>query len=93
MTIDECREGIDRIDRQMLALLNERALLAQIIGDEKKMTNQPIFVPEREKAVLNRLKEENTGPLSGKAVETIFKAVIGEVRALEMTKRDENREE
>ena len=77
------REKIDQIDSQLLELLNLRASAALEIGRIKKANNQPIFVPEREKEVLERVVRENPGPLSSAAVETLFQSIIAEIRSLE----------
>jgi chorismate mutase-like protein len=79
----ELRDRIDRIDGELLRLLNERAVAAQAIGRLKRARDEPIHVPEREQAVLERLARSNHGPLSGEAVRTVFEAIIGQIRALE----------
>jgi len=89
LTIEECRQGIDRIDGEILDLLNERARLASTIGKAKQAANQPVFVPEREQAVLDGLNARNSGPLSSKAVGAIFRAIITEIRSMEIAEREE----
>ena len=83
--IEEHRKAIDEIDIELLRLLNARASHALKIGQVKAAHNQPIYVPEREKLVLQRLQSVNPGPLAGEAVERIFKTVILETRTLEDT--------
>ena len=63
------REQIDHIDGQILELLNRRAAAALEIGRLKRANLQPIYVPDREKAVLQRMVNENRGPLAAGAVE------------------------
>jgi len=77
------RDEIDGIDDQILALLTRRAAAALEIGRMKRDHNEPIHVPERERAVLERLVAANPGPLGAEAVHTIFSTIIREVRALE----------
>ena len=79
----ELRAQIDRIDGELLRLLNERAKAGMAIGQIKRARNDPIHVPEREVAVLDRAVRENPGPLSEKAVRTVFEAIVGQTRALE----------
>jgi chorismate mutase-like protein len=79
----ELREQIDRIDDRLLELLNERARAALEIGRLKRAHAEPIHVPEREKAVLERVVGANRGPLPRGAVEALFRAIIVQIRALE----------
>ena len=50
--LDELRDKIDAIDKEMLALFEKRMDVAKQVGAYKKERNLPIFVPEREKAVI-----------------------------------------
>ena len=81
--LSEFRDRIDRIDGQILELLNSRAQLALEIGRQKKVADLPVYAPEREKAVLERLVAGNQGPLPAAAVESVFRAIIQQVRMLE----------
>ena len=81
--LEECRNEIDRIDGEIVRLLNERAGFAQKIGDIKKESNAPIYVPEREKAVKDKLAGLNEGPLPNEAVQAIYREVISAMIALE----------
>jgi len=83
VSLDELRARIDAIDGQVLELLNERAACALKIGEIKKSSNAPYYVPEREKAVLQKLTEENGGPLGDEAVRAIYREIISAIRALE----------
>lgn len=83
MSLDEYRSRIDAIDRQMLELLNERARCAREIGEIKRADNAPIYVPEREKAIFDKLTALNPGPLDGRAIQEIYREIISAIRALE----------
>lgn len=74
------RDGIDRIDSEMLRLLSERARLAQKVGEIKRGN---IYRPEREAQVLRRIAATNPGPLPEAAVRTIFREVMSACLALE----------
>jgi chorismate mutase/prephenate dehydratase len=82
------RDQIDRIDARLLELLNERARVALQIGRLKRANNEPIYVPERERAVLERVAQSNGGPLSDAAVQAVFESIIAEIRALETGERE-----
>ena len=77
------REQIDAIDAQLLALLNQRARVAQQVGHVKAETNAPVFRPEREAQVLARIAQTNPGPLQSSDLQSIFREVMSACRALE----------
>ncbi len=83
MTLDELRAKIDELDDGVLRLLNERAKLALEIAEIKRTNQTSFYVPEREKAVLDRLRARNEGPLSDEAVKAIYREVMSSIRALE----------
>ena len=83
MSLPEWRKEIDRIDAEVLELLNRRAGLAQQIGQAKATTRTHYFTPEREHIVFDRLNTLNKGPLEGASVRAIYKEVISACRALE----------
>lgn len=74
------RQQIDNLDDRILALLNERARLAQAIGHLK---NGTVYRPEREAQVIRRLQAANAGPLPAEAVERLFREIMSACRALE----------
>lgn len=81
--IDDWRRRIDILNDEILKLLSERANCALQIGRLKHASGQPIHVPERESAVLERLDASNPGPLSSDAILRLFRAIIDETRRLE----------
>ena len=83
MSLPEWRKEIDRIDEQVLELLNRRAALAQQIGHAKSSARSHYFTPEREHIVFNRLFSLNQGPLDAKAVQAVYREIISACRALE----------
>jgi len=88
MDLDNCRERIDELDDMLLDLLNQRAHLSLEVVKIKQAQGLPIYIPERETAVLNRLRDMNTGPLSGHAVQRLFRQIIDESRRLQQERRD-----
>jgi chorismate mutase/prephenate dehydratase len=75
------RDQIDALDERLVALLNERARLAQRIGDMKN--GAPAYRPERETQVLNRVRELGAGPLPAEALARIYTEIMSACRALE----------
>jgi chorismate mutase/prephenate dehydratase len=77
----QLREQIDRLDDELLKLVNQRAALAQQIGLLKD--DGVMLRPEREAQVLQRAQGNNKGPLSNAAVVQLFTEVMSQCRALE----------
>jgi chorismate mutase / prephenate dehydratase len=79
--IEKLRREIDRLDEELVRLLNRRAALAQQVGTLKN--GAPAYRPEREAEVLRRVAEASGGPLSGARVAAVFREIISACRALE----------
>lgn len=79
--IEKLRRQIDRLDDELVRLLNERASLAQQIGGLKN--GAPAYRPEREAEVLRRVSEKSAGPLPAQRVAAVFREIISACRALE----------
>jgi chorismate mutase-like protein len=83
MGLNQLRERLDVIDDQMVALLSERAQVIMQVADFKRQHHLPIYVPAREESIIERLRTTNPGPLSGDAIERIYRTIIEEMRKLE----------
>jgi len=83
----QLREQIDRIDTQVLTLLNRRARLVTRIGHLKNRSQANVYVPSRERQIFARLAELNSGPLSNDAIRAIYREIISASRALEQPLR------
>ena len=81
------RERIDAVDRELLALLNRRALLALEVGEVKKREGSVVFRPEREAQVIEGLKAGNPGPLKNDSVAPIWREIMSACRSLESPSR------
>jgi len=84
MTLDDLRLEIDRLDDKLLELYNERMDLVYKVGELKHTTGAPIYRPEREKAILNRLKSHNKGKLTDAAIDALFLEMFAVARNLEL---------
>ncbi len=84
MTLDELRRKIDNIDDRLLELYNERMELVHEVGELKNTTGAPIYRPEREQAILNRLKSQNQGKLTDAAIDALFLEMFAVARNLEL---------
>ena len=82
-SIPALRQQIDRVDDQLLRLLNRRARFALEIARQKARTNSGVYAPGREKGVIARLARANPGPLPERLVRAIFREIISASRSLE----------
>ena len=58
-TIAELHNAIDALDQDLLQLLNQRATLANAIGDIKRQEGSQVYRPEREAQVIHKLQAAN----------------------------------
>src|SRR6185312_17083727 len=77
------RQAIDSLDDKLVELLNERARLVQEVGAIKAQLKQPFYVPERERQILERLQQANTGPFPTEALRPVFSEIISACLSLE----------
>ena len=81
-SLDDWRRQIDALDTELLRLLNQRAAIACEIASIKVASGLPAYDGNRERQVLARVVEKNTGPLDSQSVTDIFAAIIRETRRL-----------
>jgi chorismate mutase / prephenate dehydratase len=82
-SVDVLRKKIDQIDETVVGLLNDRAALAQRIGRAKSQDNQEVYVPHREKEVLQRASRLSRGPLPDRSIRSIFREIVSACRSVE----------
>jgi chorismate mutase/prephenate dehydratase len=76
MSLDKLRKKIDEIDNQLVELLNERARIVIEIGMVKSKSGKPIYAPDREKEVFERITKANKGPLPDKCLTAIWRELM-----------------
>ena len=81
------RVQIDNIDQQLLSLLNQRALVAERVGEVKKREGSAFFRPDRVAQVIEKIKTANPGPLKGTHVAAIWREIMSACLALESPQR------
>lgn len=79
--LSELRYEIDKVNAQLVELLNARAALAKKVGQAKGAA--PKFVPAREAEVIKECQKNNKGPLPNEAIGAIMREVIGACLNLE----------
>jgi chorismate mutase/prephenate dehydratase len=75
-SLEDLRNRIDEIDYQLVKLLNERAGIVVDIGKLKSQTGSPVYAPDREKEVLEKVTKHNKGPLPDKCLQAIYRELM-----------------
>jgi chorismate mutase/prephenate dehydratase len=83
MDLGDWRSRINDLDDQILLLLNQRAEAALQIGDLKRRQEAPLYVPEREAEILDRLTARNPGPFPAESVRAVWTEILSGCRNLE----------
>ncbi len=83
LSLDALREQIDQLDDRLVTLLNERARVVVKVGQVKQKEKTPIYAPDREQAVLARVRSLNQGPLPDACLEAIWRELMSGSFALE----------
>ena len=79
----DLRIQIDALDRELLRLLNQRALVAEKVGEVKKIEGTPFFRPDRVAQVIEKIQRANTGPLKNEHVSAVWREIMSACLALE----------
>ena len=83
MEIEDWRNEIDRIDEQLVKLLNARSQCAIELGRIKRERGLAVYSPDREREVIAHVTGINPGPLGLDAVRRLFERIIDESRSIE----------
>jgi chorismate mutase / prephenate dehydratase len=83
--LSEYRNEIDRIDDEILRLLNERSKSVVEIGKLKKEKDAGanLHTPGREAAIIERLTKQNTGPFPIEAIRPVYREIMSASLSLE----------
>src|SRR5881296_2482070 len=83
MNIGDHRKAIDKLDAQIVRLLNERTRHVLEIGQMKLKAGEEIYAPHRELAVLQRICRQNGGPITNESVKAIYREIMSSALSLE----------
>ena len=86
--IDHWRSEIDKMNLQLVELLNRRSRCAIEIVKLKQKLNLGIYDPKREDEVIRLVQEATRGPLSKAAIKRLFERIIDESRRVEREYRN-----
>ena len=82
-TVASVRAQIDRIDRDLVQLMNQRAKLALEIGKLKQAAGEIVYDPAREEDVLSKVTSVSKGPLPNNCLRAVYRELISGSRSLE----------
>ncbi|MFQ5415175.1 MAG: prephenate dehydratase [Phycisphaerae bacterium] len=77
------RDELDRVDAALVGLVNDRARLAERIGRIKAAHGMAVYAPDREREVLDRVAGLNPGPMSDRALRTVYRELMSASLVLE----------
>lgn len=81
------RGEIDRVDREILRLLEERADIAGRIGAVKEASGEATLDPARERDLFERMEREATGKIPRSGIRAVFREIVSASRAVQGTFR------
>ncbi len=82
--IQDLRAQLDEVDREIVRTLNKRALLVQELAAVKGEAGVALYDPKREEEILQRVAEENAGPIYDTTMREIFEIIMHRIRDLEI---------
>ena len=88
MDLTKYRNQINEIDDQILALLQKRAKISKQVGAVKAETGvAQVYVPNRQKQIIERLKAQNHSEFPDAALEAIWTEILSASRSLQESER------
>lgn len=80
-----CRKEIDRLDDEILRILNERSHYVIQIGKLKKQRDAQahLHTPGRESEIVERLTQQNPGPFPSSAIRPVYREIMSASLSLE----------
>lgn len=85
--LGEYREEINDIDRRLVDLLNDRAVVVMKVKKLKQKEDVPLYDARREEELVENIAKYNKGPLYRDNIIQIFENILRNVQILE---KDEN---
>ena len=83
MSLENLRNKVDALDKNIVRLLNDRTKVVVQIGKLKKRKGEEIYVPGREKMVFDRVASLNAGPLPDESLQAIYREIMSASLTLE----------
>ncbi len=86
--IEDLRGRVDEVDRELIRILNERARIVQELVAIKAEAGKPLFDPRREEEILQKVAEQNEGPIYDTSMREIFEQILHRIRDLEVQREE-----
>jgi chorismate mutase/prephenate dehydratase len=83
MNLKNLRKNIDSIDKKIIQFLNARAKITLDIARLKRKHGANVYVPEREREVLQKVTKVSRGPLTKDGLQSIYREIMSSSLALE----------
>ncbi len=87
MSLENLRANINKIDDEIIKLLNKRMEFVKQVGILKHTEGSPIYRPAREEEIITRLCKNSDGLLSNEAIKAIYQEIFAISRNLELPQR------
>jgi len=86
-TLESLRAEVDRLDQQLVTLLNRRTEITSRIGSIKHLQGLEVWSAAREDEVVSKAIAANQGPLPEETLRAIFRELLSGSRSLQRTIR------
>lgn len=83
LSLKALRREIDRIDTNLLQMLQKRIEVARLVVRFKKETNQEVNVPSREKEIIDSLMGRERSLLSSEVIREIYEIIFAESKRIQ----------
>lgn len=87
LSSNELQRRIDKLDRDLLRQINERAKLVQRLAKLHRKEGEPVVCLSDEQQRILQVAASNKGPLDDRAVKSVLRELVSGCRALEMPLR------
>lgn len=81
--LEDLRKKIDEIDEKIVNLINERAKIAHEIAKTKAKEGSPLYRPDRESQIYEKIRQINTGHLDNESLCNIYREIMSATLKLE----------
>jgi len=82
---------INRLDGEIVRLLNARTEHVLAIGCIKQQNHKDFYAPNREKEIFEHIKRLNAGPMTNDSLCAIYREIMSGALALQRAKMDSSK--
>lgn len=81
--LESLRREIDEVDASLVRLLNRRAEVVLEVARRKSRSGATVFVPDRERMVMENVLAASQGPLKPEHLRSIYREILSSSRSLQ----------